>query len=152
MIDRGSYRARATAYKLVLCDTGIDQVVVTFAIREPGEFRGQAIDWVGSFASASEERTLRALRTCGWDGTDRWDLDGFDRNEVALVIEHEECGGVAQACVRWVNRLGAARVEMTRKMTDTQKAVFAARLKVHAVPITPKVSAEPGLRGESAST
>lgn len=129
MIQPGNYRARATGYQFGFAETGTEQVAVTFEIVEEGEHRGQSITWFGFFTPSSSERTVEALRTCGWQGDDLSDLAGIDRNEVALVIEHEEYNGKIVVRVRWINRVGTGRVDLKRKMTDAQRIVLAKRLK-----------------------
>jgi len=85
---------------------------------------------------------VQALRTCGWDGDDLSNLAGLDRNEVVLVIEEEKYGGKVQARVKWINRLGAGRIELKRKMDDGQKAALARRLKGLTLATKPKSSTD----------
>ena len=138
MIHAGNYKARAVEYQFGLAETGTEQVAVTFEITEEGEFHGHTIVWFGFFTEATAERTVQALRTCGWDGDDLSDLRGLDRNEVVLVIEHDEYNGKVQARVKWVNRSGAGRIELKRKMTDAQRIALGRRLKGLVLATKPK--------------
>ncbi len=150
MIDRGNYRARAVDSQFGYAETGTEQVAVTFEITEEGEFRGHTIAWFGFFTDGTQERTMQALRACGWEGDDLSNLIGLDRNEIVLVIEHDEYGGKVQARVKWVNRLGAGRIELKRKMTDAQKTALARRLKGLAIATKPKSSLTAPAGAESA--
>ena len=138
MIHAGNYKARAVEYQFGLAETGTEQVAVTFEITEEGEFHGHTIVWFGFFTEATAERTVQALRTCGWDGDDLSDLRGLDRNEVVLVIEHDEYNGKVQVRVKWVNRSGAGRIELKRKMTDAQRIALGRRLKGLVLATKPK--------------
>jgi hypothetical protein len=141
MIDRGNYRARAIDHQFGFAEKGTEQIVVTFEITEEGDFRGHTIAWFGFFTEATSERTVQALRTCGWEGDELSELVGLDRNEVVLVIDHEEYNGKTQARVKWVNRLGSGRIELKKKMTDAQRGVLAKRLK--GLVVATKAKAEP---------
>lgn len=133
MIQAGSYRARAVDYQFGFAETGTEQVAVTFEIVEEGEYQGSTITWFGFFTDATAERTIEALRTCGWQGDNLGDLTGIDRNEVSLVIVHEPYNGKQIARVKWVNRPGTGRVELKRKMDAVQKAALARRLRALVV-------------------
>lgn len=147
MIHAGNYKARAIDHQFGLAGTDTEQVAVTFEITEEGEFHGHTIAWFGFFTEATAERTVQALRTCGWDGDDLSDLRGLDRNEVVLVIEHDEYNGKVQARVKWINRAGAGRIELKRKMTDAQKVTLARRLKGLVLATKPRDAVPSAERG-----
>jgi len=74
MIPKGTYRARATEAEFGFTNTGTEQVAVLFEVVEDGEFQGERITWFGFFTDATSERTIQALRVCGWAGDDLGDL------------------------------------------------------------------------------
>jgi hypothetical protein len=128
MIDEGTYRARGVEGELSYAETGNEQVAVLFAITEEG-FEHQMITWYGYFTDKTEESTLKALHTMGWEGDDLSDLTGIDRNEVYLVIVHEEGqDGQTRARVRWVNAT-PGRLALKNRMDEGQKAAFAERMR-----------------------
>jgi len=132
MLPKGTYKARATEAEFGFTNTGTEQVAVTFEVVEDGEFQGERIAWFGFFTEATAERTIQALRVCGWTGDDLSDLSGFDANEVELVVEHEEYQGKTTAKVKWVNKVGN-RVVLKHKMSDAQRTELAKRMKGLAV-------------------
>src|SRR5579872_2986178 len=129
MIPAGNYKARVVEHQFGYAETGTEQVALTFEIVEAGDFEGQTITWFGFFTEATAERTVEALRTCGWEGDDLSNLAGVDRNEVVLVVAHEQYNGKQVARVKWINRLGAGRIELKRPMSEAQKLVLSKRLK-----------------------
>lgn len=126
MLAAGTYKARAVQGVLGQAGNGTDQVGVEFELTDP-EVAGQRIAWYGFFTEKALETTLRALRTCGWQGQDLSDLSGIDANEVSLVVEHEEYEGATRARVRWVN--GAGGLAMKAPMQADQAKSFAARMR-----------------------
>ena len=142
MLPKGTYKARATEAEFGFTNTGTEQVAVVFEVVEDGEFQGERIAWFGFFTEATAERTIQALRVCGWTGDDLGDLSGFDANEVELVVEHEEYQGKTTAKVKWVNKIGN-RVVLKHKMTDAQRAELAKRMKGLAISTRKPAAASP---------
>lgn len=100
MLAAGTYKARAVSGHLSVAQTGTEFVGVLFTLSEGGE----QVPYRGWLTDKTLKSTLKALRACGWEGDDLSDLRGIDRNEVYLVIEHEEDDrGRMQARVKWVN-------------------------------------------------
>jgi hypothetical protein len=127
MIPVGTFKARATEAALGTTSKGGEQVAVNFQILE-GEAQGQFVTWWGYFTEKTTERTLESLEHCGWQGDDLNDLAGIDRNEVYLVIEHEQDQqGELRARVRWVNAAGG--IAMQNRMAPADAASFAQRMR-----------------------
>src|SRR3954462_1979761 len=75
-------------------DKRTPQVVVNFEIVDEGEQKGRRIAWIGYFTEATTERTIQALRYCGFRGDDlaaaiTQKLD----QKVQIVVEHDEYQG-----------------------------------------------------------
>ncbi len=126
-MQRGTYRAKATNAQLAFTDGGKEQVAVEFEITSPGQCFGEMITWYGYFTDKTTERTIKGLRTCGWQGSDLSDLRGVSDNEVSIVIDEEEYQGKSRFKVQWVNALGGGGPK--KPMTDTEARAFAARMK-----------------------
>lgn len=109
---------------------GTPQVVVTFEILR-GPDAGQTISWFGYFTDNVEatERTLKALRACGFTGDD---MDKFweqrPNNEVEIVVIHEDYEGKTRAKVAWVNARGGG-VKLADPMRDADLRKFSAQFK-----------------------
>lgn len=130
LLDVGTYRARAVnAWFGYTSVKGTEMVTVTFEIIE-GDWQGQTIDWQGYFTEKTYQRTIAALRTMGWQGSDLRDLSGIDANDVAIVVGHEEYNGNLRARVQWVNPVeGGGKIGMQGAMDEAQLADFAERMK-----------------------
>ena len=103
-IPNGKYRAKAKEWLLTEIGANATPAVsVDFVFSDPE--LGKII-WDGWLTDAAADRTLEALRYCGWEGTDINDLQGLDANEVELVIEQEDYNGRSYPKVKWVNRAG----------------------------------------------
>jgi len=127
MIPEGTFKARAVEAVLGTTSKGGEQVAVQFQILE-GEAQGQYITWWGFFTEKTTERTLESLEHCGWTGDDLSNLEGIDRHEVYLVIEHEmDQQGELRARVRWVNSSGG--IAMQNRMAPADAASFAQRMR-----------------------
>lgn len=126
MIADGVYRARAIQAALGQASTGSTQVAVEFDILTEG-MEGQHITWFGYFTDATFERTVEALRTCGWQGDDLSDLAGVDANEVDIVVEQEEYNGKVSAKVKWINKPGG--MALKAPMSTDQAKQFASEMK-----------------------
>jgi hypothetical protein len=125
MLDEGTYRARALDAALGETSKGTEQVGVQFELLD---HPGTSITWWGYFSDKTMASTIKALRTCGWEGADLEDLSGIEKNEVQLVIQHEtDDKGVTRAKVRWVN--GTGGVAMANAMAPDKAKSFAQRMK-----------------------
>lgn len=143
MIEAGRYRAVAVSVEAedgteVWAQfgrskiQGTEQVVVNFEILD-GASVGSRIAWFGYFSDKTVDRTLEALRICGWKGNDlATAIKGPIDNEVSLVIEHEtDPQGQVRPRVRWVNRPGGGGLKIDT-MAPKDMATFAARLRLKA--------------------
>lgn len=129
MIAAGFYKAKAVTWALGETSTGKEQVAVEFALFDEEGVEGPHMTWFGYFTDNTTESTLKALRTCGWVGTDLSDLQGLDANEVQLVIEHETYDGKTRAKVRWVNPVGQGGLALKSQMDGAKAKAFAAKMR-----------------------
>lgn len=128
----GKFLARARGAQLGVAGTGTEQIAVEFEVTEEGDYRGERITWFGFFSDKTYERTLEALRHCGWQGDDLRDLTGIDQNEVELDCSNEtDPKGNVRLRVQWVNKPGGMRLK--QPMTDAQSADFAERMKAKVI-------------------
>src|SRR3954466_6748613 len=118
MIPAGTYRARAVEGALGFTSKGTEQIAVQFTVVE-GEQKGHYITWYGYFSEKTLERTLESLEYCGWEGDDVSDLIGLDKNEVTIVVEHEQDEeGQVRARVRWINSGGGIAMKERMNVSD----------------------------------
>jgi hypothetical protein len=83
------------------------QVAVFFAILDDGPYRGRRLLWMGYFTENSTDRTIEALRLCGFKGDDLAALPNQDLDlEVSVTVENEEYEGKTRAKIAWVNAPG----------------------------------------------
>lgn len=140
MIPAGRYVGIARDANLGFTDRGKEQVAVEFEILE-GPHTGERRTWYGYFTEATQQRTLEALRFCGWDNDDIFELlPSVTRNKVQLTIEHDEYQDKVRDKIAWVNRLGGLAIK--NPMSDQQKRQFSARMKMAAKGV-PKNLADP---------
>lgn len=135
ILPEGKYSATPVEAALGESKAGKPQVAVLFRING-GAHDGESITWFGSFSKnlgqgtkTPFQRTIEALRTCGWDGDDISELSSINEDKgvkVRLVVEHDEWEGKMSAKVKWVNRDGIGLA--TPMKTDKAKA-FAASLR-----------------------
>lgn len=106
------------------------QVAVTFEVLR-GPDAGQRISWMGYFTDNTTDRTLDALRICGFTGED---LDKFcdqrPTNEVQIVVENEEFEGKVRAKVAWVNDPNRGNgIKLADPLRDGDLRKFGAQFK-----------------------
>lgn len=143
MMDNGTYRARAKGGEFGYTQNNAEQIAVLFAILGDDDAEtGEHITWFGYFTEKTQQRTLEALRYCGWTGNDLTDLVGLGGAVVEIVVEQEEYNDKWQAKVKWVNRPGGGAVKLAKPMGDKEKRAFAARFRNMAAGI-PAVGATP---------
>lgn len=122
MLAEGRHIARAQEWKLGISKNGTEQIAVLFETRE-----GERIVWYGFFTERTVERTMDSMDYMGWDGVDVGSPMGLGKNEVELVVEHEQNDeGKTFARVRWVNRLGGLSV--SEELTGGKLANFKSRM------------------------
>lgn len=133
MIEEQTVKARAVEAALGYTSQDNEQVAIDFVLLE-GPNENAHITYYGSFSEKAVEHTLKALRTCGWEGDDLSDLSGIDANEVELVIAHEEdLEGQLRARIRWVNAPGSRGIAMKTRMDEGAAKAFAERMKGHVL-------------------
>lgn len=131
-------QGRAREWALGHSGNGSEQIAVLFDyVNQSGE--PDRITWFGYFSDAACDRTIEALRYCGWEGDDFGRLEGLDKNEVELVLETETYEGKARLKVQWVNRLSG--LALKAPMDASQVASFAARMRGKAVASKQKMAA-----------
>jgi hypothetical protein len=133
MISPGRYLARAVDAQLGFTQTNKEQVAVQFEIQE-GEHQGKCLTWYGFFTEKTEKITLKALRTCGWQGDDITDLSGVTSNEVSLVVENEvDRENKTRPRIRWVNDVNGGGLGIKRGLDAGQAAALADRLRGRSI-------------------
>lgn len=125
-LGHGVYSARATGAIVDITANGKEYVEVAFEILEPG-YEGNTIKWRGYFSGEKNTNiTLRALRTCGWQGSDLMDLSTVGA-DVSLVLDNETYDGKTHLRVKWVNHPGGA--ELVSQLDPERAKRFAAKMK-----------------------
>lgn len=150
MIEAGTYYARGTDVEFGFANNK-EQVAVRFRI-EGGNADGQELAWFGFFTDKSAERTMEALRFCGWETNDLGDIstDVVGRNLVKIVVEHDEYDGKTRAKIAWVNRAGGPLVK--NSMDAGQKTDFARRMKALAMKVPAKLAAASNVEAPPATS
>ena len=133
LIPEGTWRGRGVEAELGYTTKDSTEqvgVAVVFSPDQDQDVDGRSLTWYGQFSEKTEPFTLKTLRVFGWNTNDLADLSGIDTNEVDVVVVHEEdLEGQTRARIRFINPLGSGGVAMKSKMTDDQKAAFAARMR-----------------------
>lgn len=83
---------------------GTPYVRVAFEfLGDDGKATGQGDSWDGYLTERTSERTIEALKVCGWDGKD-WDgFEGLGSSVVRLTIGPETYKGSTFEKILWVN-------------------------------------------------
>ena len=130
LIAEARYRGRPVAAALGLTSKGREQIAVTFDFVDPA---GTRLTWYGYFTDDTTERTIEALRACGWKGDDLSVFvegqpvpEGFDQ-EVELVVKHETWEGKTSARIAFVNSGGG--LALKNALTLDQAQSFAQRMR-----------------------
>ena len=126
-MQAGTFKAKAKTWTLAEASTGTLQVAVEFEFASDADGTLERITWYGYLTDAAFNRTIEALRHCGWKGDDLSDLQGLDANEVELVLAEEEYKGHVNIRVQWVNKPGGLAVKAPLA-ADKAKA-FAASMR-----------------------
>lgn len=144
-MEKARYRARAKAWQLGAAGTGMPQAGVEFEV-EDGDHKAERISGYFALSDAAAEYTLQKLRTCGWTGTDIFELEdpvksaSMGANVVELVVAPEDhvkdgqpvidetTGEVKRTLrIQFVNRVGG--LAMKGSINDEQKKILGAKLK-----------------------
>lgn len=144
-IEDGAWKARAREAALAVASTGSPQLGIDFEIIE-GPSKGEHVTAYLYFSEGSFDRTIEALRLCGWKGNDLSNLAGITDNEVRIVVEHEEYNGVVRPKVKWINSVSGVAVQ--NRMSPGDAADFANRMRGRIVAMEQAHTA-PASRGAS---
>jgi hypothetical protein len=149
LISQGTYKAAAvqvdgTYAQIGMSSTGNQQVLVQFEILE-GPAAGRRVPWWGSFTDKSWNRTVEALRYCGFSGDDLSTLPAQELNhEVSIVVEHSEYNGKTNARVRWVNA-AVSGIKLSKPMNLDELRNFGAMMKARVATVKAVEVAPPGV-------
>lgn len=127
----GTYLGRPVNAVIGTAGTGTEQIAVKFELLDvPGEF----LTWYGFFTEKSFEITIKALRSCGWTGSDLSEFEygrpmPFGMNkDVELVVELQAGNdGLPRPKVVWVNAGGGMGMKNPMKAGEAQ--AFATRMR-----------------------
>ncbi len=138
----GYHLAKCVEWALTETKAGAPQVFLKFKALDGTEPPA----YFGGFGEKSLPFTLKALRACGWHGSDPMEIEhancGLDANEVSLKVEHETYEGVERAKVSFVNVPGAA----LKALDPAKKASFAQQMKAQILALEqgqPKPAVKP---------
>jgi hypothetical protein len=129
ILPEGKYLARAKQWAFTEASTGTPQVYIYFELEDGG-----SISHFLAMSPKAFEYSMKALTTLGYSGTDVVnDLEradaGLDKNQVELVVEHEEYEGKVRARVKWINSLGGG----FKPLDAGKKASFAQEMRARAL-------------------
>jgi hypothetical protein len=129
MIPAGNYFAKGNG-PLIITDakSGSQRAIVPMRITK-GDQEGQLIDFRGSLSEGKAlEITNRALEAMGYDYDDDASVT---RNEVQIVVQHEEYNGKTYANIQFVNDPNRAAIYTPSSASIA--AAAKARLKAAAI-------------------
>ena len=141
LIPAGNYKAVATqtdgAYAQIGMSTnGNQQVLINFEIID-GPMAGRRIPWWGFLTDKAWNRTVEALRYCGFKGDDLYLLSSQQLDqEVELVVEHSEYQGKTNARVKWVNTAFSG-LKLAKPMDTNELRNFSAMMKDKIAQVKP---------------
>lgn len=132
-LNDGVYPARGVTAQLGESGNGTAQVGVQFRLTSEG-FEGKYITAFLYFTEKTTDKTIEALRNCGWKGDDLSDLTGIDTEDVELVIANEEYtdkdgNKKVGPKVQWVNKPGGGGIAMKKAMAPDAAKAFGAKMK-----------------------
>ena len=138
----GKHIARATGtYDFAISSKQSEYVRVGFVIAE-GPATGERINADLYFTPKTEQRSLEALRYCGWDGDDPTELSNITANCVELDIKGEEYEGKTNPRVQWINQIRGVTVK--NQMDSQAKKAFAARMRGTVMAVDKSLAAPNG--------
>lgn len=139
-IPAGTYKGRAIkgSEQHGFTSKGTEQIVIDLEVTVPmaGDVEEKKrLSTFMYFSDAAAPYSLERLRALGWQGDDVMDLVGIDANEVDVSVRYEDYQGEDKMKVEILT--GGGRVVVKEPMNDSQKRVFAARMKTLAKSGTP---------------
>lgn len=127
------------------------QFAIAFEILE-GPDTGKTITWYGGFGSdAAFEYTMKAIRRCGWTGSDINNVE-LAETPVSILIEEEEYNGKVRTKVKAIGNGGGGGIKsMDPNAAKSFAAKMAGRIKAFDLKNggPPKAAARPS-NGRSA--
>jgi hypothetical protein len=141
LIPAGNYKAVAIqtdgAYAQIGMSTnGNQEVLINFEIID-GPMAGRRIPWWGFLTDKAWNRTVEALRYCGFKGDDLYLLPSQQLDqEVELVVEHSEYQGKTNARVRWVNAAFSG-LKLAKPMDTNELRNFSAMMRDKIAQVKP---------------
>lgn len=134
MIPEGKYKAKGVEGQLSQSEKkGTPCVQVVLEISD-GEHAGERMRWDGWLTDGTAQRTLESLRHLGWESDELTDLRGIATNEVQIVVEHEwnEEKQKSYPRVKWINRLGGARLNEEARLDGVAAKALSQRFAAMA--------------------
>lgn len=108
---------------------GTKQILMMLKLTS-GEFKGVALPWFGYFSEDSAERTVQALRLCGFTGQDIFDVETQKMTEqVQVTVENETFEGKTQSRIAWINDPDYVPEIETKPLGKTDRDALKAALK-----------------------
>ncbi len=137
-----TFLARAKSAVLTETKDGNPYITIDFASVDDPK---RVYPWAGFFGEtygkdnlSTTERTLEALRRCGWRGDDVSDLSSVIGVDVDVTIKEEEYKGVKQLKVAWISLPGEggfkAKPLEKSKAKDFAQSIAAQARNVKAAP------------------
>lgn len=123
-MNPGTYKARVGEVALSTTKSGKDQVSISLAVIDGDNEEYHT--YYGYFSDGALSITLKALRTCGWKGTNLLEVEKLGGQIVQVVLDNETWEGKTRLKVKWIND-GSGPVVQGR-MDDAQKRAFADRM------------------------
>lgn len=138
MPEIGKHRARAVATKLGYASTGTAQVALQFAVvtNDGTQETGETIAAYLYLSDAAFDRSIEALRHCGWKGDDLSDLSTVGSQDCEIDVADEEYNGETKRKVKWINGLGRGELRMAEEMGPNDAKRFAAEMKAKIAALT----------------
>ena len=153
-MKNGTHKPKPIRAILGESGTGKEEVGVEFEI-DAGDGPPERIWWYGFFTEAATPWTLKALRTCGWLGSDLSDLSTINPDngaDIEIVVEEEEYEGKVRQKVKYIN--GGAGVGMKKPLDSAEAKAFAAKMKgaILALEGGSKPAPKPAAKKKAAAT
>lgn len=120
----GVYNMRATEAGMGLTSGEKEQVAVVLVFVD-GPYKDQGINYYGYFSEKTADRTIRDLRTLGWQSDDLRDLSTVRGTAPVTIIDDTYEGKTTSK----VDRIGAPGLAIKTLMPEDQLSAFALRMK-----------------------
>jgi hypothetical protein len=112
------------------------QVAVQFEIIE-GPAMGSKLTWFGYFTDKTWNKTVEALRCCGFKGDDLYQIESQTLDqEVSIVVEPNTWEGKTTMRIAWVNAASSG-IKLANPMGSDDLRRFAATMKSRVAQVKP---------------